>query len=196
LHGRLTVKGIQGHIAYPQKGKNPIHMAAPAIAELAATVWDEGNEYFPQTTWQISNINGGTGATNVIPGHVDIVFNFRFSTASTVDGLQQRVQDILDRHGLEYTMEWEIGAKPFLTPRGKLVDALSAAILATTGVNAELSTTGGTSDGRFIADICDEVVEFGPINRSIHQIDENVGLIELTQLAEVYRRTLENLLDV
>ncbi len=196
LHGRLTVKGIQGHIAYPQKGKNPIHMAAPAIAELAATTWDEGNEYFPPTTWQISNIHGGTGATNVIPGHLDIVFNFRFSTASTVEGLQQQVHAILDRHGLEYTLDWEVGAKPFLTPRGKLVEALSAAIMATTGVEAELSTTGGTSDGRFIADICSEVVEFGPINRSIHQIDENVGLSELTQLAEVYRRTLENLLHV
>ncbi|MDR3395814.1 MAG: succinyl-diaminopimelate desuccinylase [Parasulfuritortus sp.] len=196
LHGRLTVKGVQGHIAYPQKGRNPIHMAAPAIADLAATTWDEGNEYFPPTTWQISNIHGGTGATNVIPGHLDIVFNFRFSTASTVEGLQQRVHAILDRHGLEYVLDWEIGAKPFLTPRGRLVDALSAAIKETTGVEAELSTTGGTSDGRFIADICSEVVEFGPINRSIHQIDENVGLSELTQLADVYRRTLENLLHV
>jgi succinyl-diaminopimelate desuccinylase len=196
LHGRLTVKGVQGHIAYPQKGRNPIHMAAPAIADLAATTWDEGNEYFPPTTWQISNIHGGTGATNVIPGHLDIVFNFRFSSASTVGGLQQRVHAILDRHGLEYVLEWEIGAKPFLTPRGRLVEALSAAIKETTGVEAELSTTGGTSDGRFIADICSEVVEFGPINRSIHQIDENVGLSELTQLADVYRRTLENLLHV
>jgi succinyl-diaminopimelate desuccinylase len=196
LHGRLTVKGIQGHIAYPHKGKNPIHMAAPAIAELAATTWDNGNEYFPPTTWQISNIHGGTGATNVIPGHIDIVFNFRFSTASTVEGLQHKVHAILDRLGLEYTLEWEIGAKPFLTPRGKLVDALAAAIQETTGVDAALSTTGGTSDGRFIADICNEVVEFGPINRSIHQIDEHVGLNELTQLAEVYRRTLENLLHV
>jgi succinyl-diaminopimelate desuccinylase len=196
LHGRLTVMGVQGHIAYPQKGKNPIHMAAPAIAELAATQWDDGNEYFPPTTWQISNIHGGTGATNVIPGHVDIVFNFRFSTASTVEGLQKRVHAILDRHGLEYDLDWEVGAKPFLTPRGRLVEALSAAILATTGVTAELSTTGGTSDGRFIADICREVVEFGPINRSIHQIDENVGLDELVRLADVYRCTLEILLHV
>jgi succinyl-diaminopimelate desuccinylase len=196
LHGRLTVKGVQGHIAYPQKCKNPIHLAAPAIAELAGTVWDEGNEYFPPTTWQISNIHGGTGATNVVPGHVDIVFNFRFSTASTVESLQKHVHAILDRHGLEYDIDWEVGAKPFLTPRGKLVDALSAAIRETTGVEAELSTTGGTSDGRFIADICGEVVEFGPVNRSIHQIDESVGLDELKQLAEIYRRTLENLLDV
>ena len=196
LHGRLTVKGVQGHIAYPQKCKNPIHLAAPAIAELAGTVWDEGNEYFPPTTWQISNIHGGTGATNVVPGHVDIVFNFRFSTASTVESLQKHVHAILDRHGLEYDIDWEVGAKPFLTPRGKLVDALSAAIREATGVEAELSTTGGTSDGRFIADICNEVVEFGPINRSIHQIDESVGLDELKQLADIYRRTLENLLDV
>jgi succinyl-diaminopimelate desuccinylase len=196
LHGRLTVKGIQGHIAYPQKCKNPIHMAAPAIAELAATAWDEGNEYFPPTTWQISNIHGGTGATNVVPGHVDIVFNFRFSTASTVESLQQKVQAILDRHALEYSLDWEIGANPFLTPRGRLVDALSAAIKSVTGVDAQLSTTGGTSDGRFIADICSEVVEFGPMNRSIHHIDENVGLDELTQLAEIYRKTLETLLHV
>jgi len=196
LHGRLTVKGVQGHIAYPQKGKNPIHLAAPAIAELAATTWDEGNEYFPPTTWQISNIHGGTGATNVIPGHLDILFNFRFSTASTVDGLQKRVHAILDRHGLEYDLDWEIGAKPFLTARGKLVDALSTAIKQTTGVEAQLSTTGGTSDGRFIADICSEVVEFGPINRSIHQIDENVGLSELTQLTDIYRLTLEALFHV
>lgn len=196
LHGRLTVRGVQGHIAYPQKCKNPIHLAAPAIAELAGTVWDEGNEYFPPTTWQISNIHGGTGATNVVPGHVDIVFNFRFSTASTVESLQKHVHEILDRHGLEYDIDWEVGAKPFLTPRGKLVDALSAAIREATGVEAELSTTGGTSDGRFIADICNEVVEFGPINRSIHQIDESVGLDELKQLADIYRRTLENLLDV
>jgi succinyl-diaminopimelate desuccinylase len=196
LHGRLTVKGVQGHIAYPQKCKNPIHMAAPAIAEMAATAWDDGNEYFPPTTWQISNIHGGTGATNVVPGHVDVVFNFRFSTASTIEGLQQKVHAILDRHGLEYGLDWEIGAKPFLTPRGRLVDALSVAIKSVTGVDAQLSTSGGTSDGRFIADVCSEVVEFGPVNRSIHQIDENVGLDELTQLADIYRKTLETLLHV
>lgn len=196
LHGRLTVKGVQGHIAYPQKGKNPIHMSAPAIAELAATTWDEGNEYFPPTTWQISNIHGGTGATNVIPGSLDILFNFRFSTASTIESLQKRVHAILDRHGLTYDLDWDVGAKPFLTARGKLVDALSAAIKQITGIEAQLSTSGGTSDGRFIADICSEVVEFGPINRSIHQIDENVGLIELNQLADIYRLTLENMLHV
>jgi len=196
LHGRLTVKGVQGHIAYPHKCRNPIHLAAPAIAELATTIWDDGNEYFPPTTWQISNIHGGTGATNIVPGQLDIVFNFRFSTASTVDELQDKLHAILDSHDLEYSLDWEIGAQPFLTPRGKLVDALANAIKTVTGIDAELSTSGGTSDGRFIADICDEVVEFGPINRSIHQIDENVGLDELTQLAEVYRHTLENLLHV
>ena len=196
LHGRLTVQGQQGHIAYPHLCRNPIHLAAPAIAELAATVWDEGNEYFPATTWQISNIHGGTGATNVVPGQVDIVFNFRFSSASTVESLQEKVHAILDRHGLDYALEWEAGAKPFLTPRGKLVDALAAAIHESTGVSAELSTTGGTSDGRFIADICREVVEFGPINKSIHRIDENVGVDELEQLAVIYRRTLEKLLHV
>ena len=195
LHGRLRVKGIQAHIAYPLLGKNPIHLVAPAIAELAATGWDEGNEYFPPTTWQISNMHSGTGAMNVIPGHADIAFNFRFSTASTVNSLQQRVCDILDKHGLNYDLDWELGAKPFLTPRGGLVDALSASIQEVTGIIPELSTTGGTSDGRFIADIAREVVEFGPINASIHKIDENVGVEELQQLARVYRGVLARLLD-
>jgi succinyl-diaminopimelate desuccinylase len=196
LHGRLTVNGIQGHIAYPHLAKNPIHLAAPAIAELAATVWDAGNEYFPPTTWQISSIRSGTGATNIIPGHLDLVFNFRFSTASTVEGLQARVHGILDKHGLDYRLDWEVGAKPFLTPRGELVEALSHAILETTGVAPELSTTGGTSDGRFIADIADEVVEFGPVNKTIHKIDECVGADELAQLADIYHLTLEKLLHV
>ena len=194
LHGRLRVKGIQAHIAYPQLGRNPIHLAAPAIAELAATVWDEGNEYFPPTTWQISNMHSGTGATNVVPGHADIVFNFRHGTASPVDNLRQRVHAILDKHHLDYELEWEIGAKPFLTPRGPLVDALAAAIRETTGIEPELSTTGGTSDGRFIADVAREVVEFGPINASIHKIDENVGVKELEQLSQVYQGVLERLL--
>jgi succinyl-diaminopimelate desuccinylase len=196
LHGRLRVHGVQAHIAYPQLGHNPIHTAAHAIAELAGTVWDEGNEYFPPTTWQISNMHAGTGATNVVPGHADIVFNFRHGTASSVESLKQRVHDILDRHGLNYELEWEIGAKPFLTPRGELVDALSAAIKDVTGVDAALSTTGGTSDGRFIADIASEVVEFGPVNESIHRIDEHVGVAELQQLARVYRNVLERLLRV
>lgn len=194
LHGRLRVKGIQAHIAYPHLGKNPIHLAAPAITELAATVWDTGNEYFPPTTWQISNMHSGTGAMNVIPGHAEIAFNFRFSTASTVEGLQQRVCAILERHGLDYELTWELGAKPFLTPRGGLVDALAAAIQDATGINPELSTTGGTSDGRFIADIAREVVEFGPINASIHKIDENVGIEELAQLARVYLGVMQSLL--
>ncbi len=194
LHGRLRVKGIQAHIAYPHLGRNPIHLAAPAIAELAATVWDAGNEYFPPTTWQISNIHGGTGAANVIPGHVDIAFNFRHGTASPVESLQARVTALLDRHGLDYELAWEIGAKPFLTPRGSLVDALDAAIREVTGVTPELSTTGGTSDGRFIADIADQVVEFGPINASIHKIDEHVGIDELADLSRVYRRVLDRLL--
>jgi len=195
LHGRLRVKGLQAHIAYPHLGKNPIHLVAPAIAELAATGWDEGNEYFPPTTWQISNMHSGTGAMNVIPGHADIAFNFRFSTASTVSSLQQRVCDILDKHGLNYDLDWELGAKPFLTPRGGLVDALSASIQEVTGISPQLSTTGGTSDGRFIADIAREVVEFGPINASIHKIDENVGVEELQQLARVYRGVLARVLD-
>ena len=194
LHGRLRVKGIQAHIAYPHLGKNPIHLAAPAIAELAATVWDEGNEYFPPTTWQISNMHSGTGATNVVPGHADIVFNFRHGTASPVESLKVRVHGILDKHELDYDLEWEIGAKPFLTPRGPLVDALAAAIRETTGIDPELSTTGGTSDGRFIADIAREVVEFGPVNESIHKIDEHVGVEELDQLARVYRGVLTRLL--
>ncbi|MGQ9685402.1 MAG: succinyl-diaminopimelate desuccinylase [Thiobacillaceae bacterium] len=196
LHGRLRVHGVQGHIAYPHLARNPIHLAAPAIAELAATEWDAGNEYFPPTTWQISNIHGGTGATNVIPATVDIVFNFRFSTASSVEGLQTRVRHILDRHGLQYDLDWELGAKPYLTPRGRLVEALAESIREHTGVEPELSTTGGTSDGRFIADIAREVVEFGPVNKTIHKIDECVGVEELTQLVGIYRRTLEQLFDV
>ncbi len=196
LHGRLRVKGIQAHIAYPHLGRNPVHLAAPAIAELAATVWDEGNEYFPPTTWQISNMHSGTGAANVIPGHADIAFNFRFGTASSIDSLQARVTALLDRHALEYDLDWEIGARPFLTPRGSLVEALSAATREIVGIVPELSTTGGTSDGRFIADIADQVVEFGPINASIHKNDEHVGVDELVQLARIYRRTLEKLLHV
>ena len=196
LHGRLRVHGVQGHIAYPQLAKNPIHLAAPVIAELAATEWDAGNEYFPPTTWQISNMHGGTGATNVIPGHVDIVFNFRFATASTPDTLQARVHEILDRHGLQYELDWELGAKPYLTPCGRLVDVLTEAIRSTTGLTPGLSTTGGTSDGRFIADVAREVVEFGPVNKTIHKIDECVGVNELVQLSEIYRHTLERLLHV
>ncbi len=194
LSGTLTVKGMQGHIAYPHLVKNPIHMAAPAIAELAATVWDNGNEYFPHTSWQISNIHGGTGAANVVPGTVEIMFNFRFSTASTVDGLQSRVHEILDRHKLEYDLKWELSGKPYLTPRGNLVDAVGAAIKQVAGFETELSTSGGTSDGRFIADICPQVIEVGPLNATIHKIDECVSIADLDALSEIYRLTLENLL--
>jgi succinyl-diaminopimelate desuccinylase len=194
LSGTLTVKGVQGHIAYPHLVKNPIHLAAPAIAELAATVWDEGNEYFPPTSWQISNIHGGTGATNVVPGTVDILFNFRFSTASTVDGLKARVHAILDQHGLQYDLLWELSGKPYLTPRGNLVDAVSAAIKQVTGIDTDLSTTGGTSDGRFIADICPQVLEIGPVNATIHKLNECVAVAELDQLSDIYQLTLENLL--
>ncbi len=194
MSGKLTVKGIQGHIAYPQLAKNPIHLAAPALAELVAEKWDEGNEYYLPTSWQMSNIHGGTGASNVIPGDVVIDFNFRFSTASTVEGLQQRVHAILDKHGFDYDLKWTVGGLPFLTPRGNLSDALSLAIKAETGIDTELSTTGGTSDGRFIAQICPQVIEFGPPNDSIHKIDEYIEVRYIDPLKNIYRRTMENLL--
>jgi succinyl-diaminopimelate desuccinylase len=194
LSGKLTVSGVQGHVAYPQLAKNPVHLAAPALAELAAATWDAGNEYFPATTWQISNIHAGTGATNVIPGELVVDFNFRFSTASTPEGLKARVAQLLDRHELQWRIEWVLGGEPFLTPVGSLVTALSAAIQAETGVATELSTTGGTSDGRFIAKLCAQVVEFGPVNASIHKIDEHVAVNAVEPLKNIYRRTLEALL--
>jgi succinyl-diaminopimelate desuccinylase len=194
MSGKLTIKGIQGHIAYPHLAKNPIHLAMPALAELASMEWDQGNEYYLPTSWQMSNIHGGTGASNVIPDEVVIDFNFRFSTASTVEGLQQRVHEALDRHGLEYDLKWTIGGLPFLTPRGNLSDAIAQAIKEETGIDTELSTTGGTSDGRFIAQICPQVVEFGPPNGSIHKIDEHIELRFIDPLKNIYRRTLENLL--
>ncbi|MFL9925092.1 succinyl-diaminopimelate desuccinylase [Herbaspirillum lusitanum] len=194
MSGKLTVKGIQGHIAYPQLAKNPIHLAAPALAELVAEQWDQGNEYYLPTSWQMSNIHGGTGASNVIPGEVVIDFNFRFSTASTVEGLQQRVHAILDKHGFDYDLKWTVGGRPFLTPRGDLSTALAAAIKDETGLETELSTTGGTSDGRFIAQICPQVIEFGPPNDSIHKIDEYIELRYIDPLKNIYRKTLENLL--
>jgi len=194
LSGKLTVKGIQCHIAYPHLGRNPIHEAAPAIAELGDTEWDQGNEYFPPTTWQISNIHGGTGATNVVPGSVEIKFNFRFSTASTVDGLKQRLTAILDRHGLDYDIDWTLGARPFLTARGQLADAASTAIREICGIETELTTTGGTSDGRFIAEICDQLLEIGPVNSTSHKIDECVELAALPRLSAIYTRILEQLL--
>jgi len=197
MSGKLTVKGIQGHIAYPHLAKNPIHLAAPALAELAATNWDAGNAFFPPTSWQISNIHGGTGASNVIPGTVVIDFNFRFSTESTPEGLQLRVADILARHGLQagsdYDLAWTLGGRPFLTPPGTLVEAVRAAILQETGITTELSTTGGTSDGRFIAQVCPQVIELGPPNATIHKIDEHVAVADIEPLKNIYRRTLDNL---
>ncbi len=194
LSGKLVVKGVQGHIAYPSLAKNPIHLAAPAIAELAAVTWDDGNAYFPPTTWQISNIHGGTGASNVIPGTLDLEFNFRFSTASTVDELKKKTHAILDRHQLSYDLAWSLSGKPYLTPRGDLVEAVSSAIKKVTGLDTELSTNGGTSDGRFIADICPQVIEFGPLNATIHKLNECVPVADLDTLSEIYCGTLVNLL--
>jgi len=194
LSGTLIVQGIQGHIAYPHLVKNPIHMVAPAIAELAGTTWDDGNEYFPPTSWQISNINGGTGATNVVPGTVEILFNFRFSTASTEQELKDRVHAILDKHEVKYELQWELSGKPYITPKGNLVEAISHAIEQSYGITPELSTSGGTSDGRFIADICSQVIEFGPLNATIHKLNECVAVADIEPLKLTYQRTLENLL--
>jgi len=194
LSGTLRVRGVQGHVAYPHLAKNPVHLAAPALTELAATEWDRGNEYFPSTTWQISNIHGGTGAANVIPGEVEILFNFRFSTASSPEGLKRRVRTILDRHGLDYELEWSLSGSPYLTPRGTLVETLSAAIRDVTGATPEVSTTGGTSDGRFVAELCPEVVEFGPVNASIHKLNEHVDLSAIESLREIYQGLLKRLL--
>lgn len=194
LSGHLLIKGIQGHIAYPQLARNPIHQAAPALAELTAEVWDEGSEYYAPTSWQISNMAAGTGATNVIPGQLTIDFNFRFSTASTAEGLEARVHAILDRHGLDYDLEWTLSGQPFLTEKGTLSDTICTAIKEELGVQAELSTSGGTSDGRFIARICPQVIEFGPPNASIHKIDEHIELRYIDPLKNIYRRTLERLL--
>jgi succinyl-diaminopimelate desuccinylase len=195
LSGRLTVRGIQGHVAYPQLARNPIHQVAPALAELTTTVWDTGNAHFPPTTFQVSNFNAGTGAGNVIPGEAVIDFNFRFSTESTADSLKQRVQALLDRHGLEYALAWTLGGQPFLTTPGSLTAAVAAAIEAECGVKTVLSTTGGTSDGRFIATICPQVIELGPRNASIHKIDEHVQAADVDRLAGIYRRVMEQLLS-
>ncbi len=194
LSGNLTIQGIQGHIAYPHLAKNPIHLAAPAIAELANTEWDKGNEYFPPTTWHISNIHAGTGATNVIPGSLNVLFNFRFSTASTITSLKTRVHEILDRHNLNYVLEWELSGNPFLTPKGELADAMHDAIVKTTAIEPQLSTSGGTSDGRFIADICAQVIEFGPRNATIHKLNEHVEVEDIERLSAIYLLTMENLL--
>jgi len=194
LSGVLTVKGVQGHVAYPQQVKNPIHLVAGAIAEMAATKWDDGNEYFPPTSWQISNFNSGTGANNVVPGEAHVRFNFRFATASTLESLQTRVHGILDKHGVPYDLEWRYDGRPFLTPKGDLVAAVAKAIKTVTGLTTELSTTGGTSDGRFIADICGQLVECGPTNATIHKLNECIRVEELEQLPQIYLHTLKNLL--
>ena len=194
LSGKLRLIGVQGHIAYPHLAENPIHTFAPALAELVAVRWDEGNAYFPPTSWQVSNIHAGTGASNVIPGEAVVDFNFRFSTESTPESLKTRVHALLDRHGLKYELAWTLGGEPFLTPVGDLSEAVSAAIRAETGLATELSTTGGTSDGRFIAKICPQVIEFGPLNATIHKIDERVEVASLDPLKNIYRDTLVRLL--
>ncbi|MEY2736313.1 MAG: succinyl-diaminopimelate desuccinylase [Pseudomonadota bacterium] len=193
MSGKLTIKGVQGHIAYPQLARNPIHQLAPALAELVGIEWDRGNDYFQPTSFQVSNIHGGTGASNVIPGAVVVDFNFRFCTESTPEALQARVVQVLQRHALEFDLAWTIGGLPFLTPRGDLVDTVAAAIRAETGITTEISTTGGTSDGRFIAQICPQVIELGPPNATIHKIDEHVAVADIEPLKNIYRRVLESL---
>jgi succinyl-diaminopimelate desuccinylase len=193
MSGKLTVKGIQGHIAYPHLAQNPIHTAAPALAELVAMQWDEGNDFFQPTSWQISNIHGGTGASNIIPGTVVIDFNFRFCTESTPEHLQQRLTEVLNRHSLNFDLTWVIGGLPFLTTPGTLVEAVQEAIRSETGIDTQLSTTGGTSDGRFIAQICPEVIELGPPNATIHKINEHVALADIEPLKDIYREVLQGL---
>jgi succinyl-diaminopimelate desuccinylase len=194
LSCKLIVKGVQGHVAYPHLVKNPVHLFGPALAELVLTEWDRGNAFFPPTSWQISNIHGGTGAANVSPNSLEVQFNFRYSTASTVENLQHRVIRILDQHGLEYELDWVHGAAPFLTPEGALVGAVRGVVRAATGIEPELSTTGGTSDGRFIIDICAQVLELGPVNASIHKLNEHIELDDLDALKSIYRQVLERLL--
>jgi succinyl-diaminopimelate desuccinylase len=193
LTGKLTIQGVQGHIAYPQLARNPIHQALPALERLTTMEWDQGNDFFQPTSFQISNIHGGTGAGNIIPAAVVVDFNFRFSTECTAESLQQQVIDVLDRFELEYHLTWTVGGLPFITPPGDLVDAIGQSILDETGVKTTLSTTGGTSDGRFISRICPQVIEFGPINASIHKIDEHVAVADIEPLKNIYRRTLERL---
>jgi len=193
LSGKLSVKGVQGHIAYPHLAKNPVHLFAPALSELVATQWDMGNAFFQPTSWQVSNVHGGTGASNVIPGELVVDFNFRFSTESTADSLKQRLEAVLTKHGLDYTLQWTLGGEPFLTTPGALVQAVRGAITAETGLQTELSTTGGTSDGRFIAKICPQLIELGPINASIHKINEHVLVSSLDPLKNIYKGVLERL---
>jgi succinyl-diaminopimelate desuccinylase len=194
LSGRLTVRGIQGHVAYPHLARNPVHQLAPALAELAKTQWDKGNESFPPTTWQVSNIHAGTGVGNVIPGSVEVDFNFRFSTESTDASLTQRVEAILKKHALDYSLSWVLGARPFLSPQGKLAQTVTEICRRHTGHRAELSTTGGTSDARFIIEIAPEVLEIGPVNASIHKLNEHIEVAALEQLAKIYLDVLRALL--
>ena len=194
LSAKLKVKGVQGHIAYPELIKNPIHDVAPVIDELVQTIWDEGNEYFPKTSWQISNINAGTGATNVVPGFVEILFNFRYSSENTADMLKSQFEKILNKHRLDYDIDWEHSGEPYLTETGILVSSLSDAINQVSGIKPTVSTTGGTSDGRFISKICDQVVEFGPINKSIHKINENVNVDDIETLKDIYKLTISKIL--
>ena len=193
MSGKLKIKGIQGHIAYPHLARNPIHQMAPALAALVAIEWDTGNAYFPATSFQISNIHAGTGVGNVIPGECVVDFNFRYCTESTPEGLQQRLESVLQAHQLEYQIEWTVSGLPFLTPRGGLVHAAERAIAKTTGLQTELSTTGGTSDGRFIAQVCDEVLELGPPNASIHQVNEHIALADIEALTAIYLQLLHEL---
>lgn len=194
LNGTLRVRGVQGHVAYPERARNPIHEGLPALAELAATRWDDGNEYFPPTSFQISNVQAGAGAVNVIPGALEVFFNFRFSTESTVDGLETRVKAILDRHGLEYDLTWSLSGSPFMTPRGRLVEAISRVIAAVTGVTPALSTGGGTSDGRFIAAVAREIVEFGPLAEGMHGVDERMRVADIGPLSRIYEGAISTLL--
>ncbi len=194
LNGLLRVKGVQGHVAYPHLARNPVHQALPALAELAAVEWDRGNDFFPPTSFQISNIHAGTGAGNVIPGELEVLFNFRFSTENTAESLRQRTEEILSRQGLEYELEWSLSGNPFLTAKGELVEAARKAVAAVTGREPELSTSGGTSDGRFIAPTGAQVIELGPLNATIHKVDEQVAVVDLEQLSEIYERILERLL--
>jgi succinyl-diaminopimelate desuccinylase len=194
LTGVLRVRGVQGHVAYPEQVRNPIHLASPAIAELAAMQWDRGNEHFPPTSFQCSNIHAGTGATNVVPGLLELVFNWRYSTESTRESLVARLEEVVRRHGLDYELALTASGKPFLTRPGRLVQAVSETIVAETGAQAALSTSGGTSDGRFIADICPELVEVGPVNATIHKLNERVAVADLEPLARIYRGIVERLL--
>ncbi len=195
LSGNITVAGVQGHVAYPHLARNPVHQFGPVLAELSATKWDDGNEFFPPTTWQVSNINAGTGASNVIPGELHAQFNFRFSPENTVESLQQRVADIVNRHKLDCEIEWSLSGRPFLTERGRLVKAVSNAVTAVTKTVPELSTSGGTSDGRFIAEFCEQVVELGPVNASIHKLNEHIAVDDIDTLSQIYYRTLVEVLN-